>query len=88
VIYTWDFGDGQTATGAAADHRYAQSGTYHVTLSVNDGSGMACSTDVSATAAAVNAPPVAHMTIRGAKGAVFTADGAPAVPDLSADTTP
>ncbi len=35
----WDFGDGTTASGIAADHVYRTAGTYRATLSVVDGSG-------------------------------------------------
>jgi PKD repeat protein len=35
--YTWDFGDGETGTGASPQHVYAEPGTYLVTLVVNDG---------------------------------------------------
>ena len=34
--YQWQFGDGQTATGANPIHTYAESGTYTVTLKVSD----------------------------------------------------
>ena len=37
--YTWDFGDGQTGTGANTTHTYAQPGSYQVTLSVSTGNG-------------------------------------------------
>ena len=39
--YDWDFGDGQTATGAVptATHSYAAEGTYVVRLTVTDSSG-------------------------------------------------
>ncbi|GAA1478314.1 hypothetical protein GCM10009623_27600 [Nocardioides aestuarii] len=39
--YTWDYGDGQGASGTAASrtHTYAAAGTYRVTLTVTDGSG-------------------------------------------------
>lgn len=36
--YTWDFGDGGTATGPVASHTYAQPGTYQVTLSIANAS--------------------------------------------------
>ncbi|GGM13299.1 LamG-like jellyroll fold domain-containing protein [Promicromonospora citrea] len=38
--YTWDFGDGETATGAQATHTYAAPGTYTVTLTVEDSEGV------------------------------------------------
>jgi PKD repeat protein len=34
--YSWSFGDGTTATGAAVTHAYTTAGTYTVTLSVAD----------------------------------------------------
>ncbi len=34
VSYTWDFGDGQTAAGETTTHRYEETGTYQVTLTV------------------------------------------------------
>ena len=34
--YQWQFGDGQTATGANPIHTYAESGTYMVTLTIPD----------------------------------------------------
>lgn len=41
VEYAWDFGDGQTATGAqqVVRHTYAQPGSYTVTLTVTDDEG-------------------------------------------------
>lgn len=38
--YAWDFGNGQQATGATASTTYAAAGTYTVTLTVTDASGM------------------------------------------------
>ena len=36
--YLWDFGDGQTGSGATTSHTYAKAGTYQVTLQVaNEG---------------------------------------------------
>jgi hypothetical protein len=39
VSYTWDFGDGETGSGASIQHTYAQSGTYNLTLIVEDSNG-------------------------------------------------
>jgi PKD repeat protein len=37
--FTWDFGDGSaTATGQTASHTYANQGTYHMKVTVNNGS--------------------------------------------------
>lgn len=36
VSYEWDFGDGATATGAVAEHRYASTGTFRGTLLLTD----------------------------------------------------
>jgi Tol biopolymer transport system component len=37
--YSWDFGDGQTATGSAVDHSWSSPGVYAVTLVVKDKDG-------------------------------------------------
>lgn len=37
--YAWDFGDGQTASGASVTHAFAAAGTYSVTLTVTDPAG-------------------------------------------------
>jgi PKD repeat protein len=37
--YSWNFGDGNTATGVTASHAYATAGTYNVTLTVTDDIG-------------------------------------------------
>ncbi len=39
LTYTWDFGDGQQATGATVEHTYADNGTYSVSVTVDDGDG-------------------------------------------------
>jgi PKD repeat protein len=46
--YTWNFGDGTTATGATPDHTYAKPGQYTVTFTAAD-SGGAKSTTTTAT---------------------------------------
>ena len=40
LAYTWDFGDGATASVAAPTHTYADDGEYTVTLTVTDESGL------------------------------------------------
>nr|WP_284288172.1 PKD domain-containing protein [Angustibacter aerolatus] len=54
--YAWDFGDGQTGTGATASHTYATAGTKTVTLTVTDDEG---ATGVVSKAVSVTAPNVA-----------------------------
>ncbi|RBP51137.1 lytic polysaccharide monooxygenase [Arenicella xantha] len=44
LSYTWNFGDGQTASGASASHVFATSDTYSVTLTVDDGQDNATQT--------------------------------------------
>ena len=48
VSYTWDFGDGHTATGAQVTHAYQSVGTYTVVLVVVDNSNLTsqCEIDV------------------------------------------
>lgn len=37
LAYAWDFGDGQQASGVVVTHQFTAAGTYHVSLSVSDG---------------------------------------------------
>lgn len=55
--YDWTFGDGSTGSGATTSHRYAEAGTYPVTLTVtdNDGASASSTVDVIVTGAA-NSP--------------------------------
>ncbi|MCK4390439.1 MAG: PKD domain-containing protein [Desulfobacterales bacterium] len=39
ISYDWDFGDGETATGASVAHEYTPAGTYTATLTVTDSYG-------------------------------------------------
>jgi PKD repeat protein len=59
VEHGWDFGDGATATGARAEHRYAAPGRYTVTLTARDDAGVANSASSDSVMIVVNAPPVA-----------------------------
>ena len=35
----WSFGDGQSASGTAVSHTYANAGTYHASVTATDGNG-------------------------------------------------
>jgi PKD repeat protein len=59
VEYSWDFGDGQTATGALVEHTYLAAGCHQVSLTVTDDAGNA---HQSATKIFVKAsPPVVTL---------------------------
>lgn len=62
--YLWDFGDGETATGAKVAHVYGKIGKYTVTLAVDDGSGTPCSSSTDTFEATVNERPVPIIRIR------------------------
>ena len=56
LTYTWNFGDGTTATGANVNHRFGDNGTYTVTLSVVDEDGG--STTKTLSVAVANVAPI------------------------------
>lgn len=39
LTHTWDFGDGNTATGATPSHTYAAPGPFNLCLTIDDGNG-------------------------------------------------
>ncbi|MFD5317214.1 carbohydrate-binding protein [Streptomyces sp. NPDC127098] len=47
--YTWDFGDGGSATGADPSHTYTQNGEYTATLTVEDATGLTATASVRIT---------------------------------------
>jgi PKD repeat protein/subtilisin family serine protease len=62
VSYSWDFGDGATATGSRVTKRYSAAGTYTVTLTVTDNRGATNSASQTITVTSPNQPPVASFT--------------------------
>lgn len=62
--YAWNFGDGATGTGVTAQHAYAAGGTYNVTLTVTDNTGLTNSAThpVTVTAPPPNQVPVADFS--------------------------
>ncbi len=64
LTYTWDFGDGTQFIGASAQHKYSQSGSYKVILTVDDNSGTECGQSSAGFTAEVNSSPVPVINIR------------------------
>jgi len=54
--YAWDFGDGQSGSGAVSGHTYASSGTFTARLTVTDTASQTDSESKSVTVAAGGAP--------------------------------
>jgi len=58
VLYAWNFGDGATAEGKAADHVFTLPGVYTVTMTVTDNSDGQAQATMKITVAGIN-PPIA-----------------------------
>jgi PKD repeat protein len=61
VSYSWTFGDGGTATGAAPSHTFKKTGKFSVTLTVTDASG---STAGVTQAIVVKAPSISKVKVK------------------------
>ncbi len=60
LTYRWDFGDGTPAgAGAVVSHTYADGGSYPVTLTVDDGTGLWNASASAVITVTINRPPVA-----------------------------
>ncbi len=83
LSYAWTFGDGGTATGAAASHTYAAAGSYTATLTVTDGHGGSATSNAAVTVAAANRNPTAdaHGPYSGVAGTAIAFNGSGSDPD-------
>ncbi|MEX0285738.1 MAG: PKD domain-containing protein [Paracoccaceae bacterium] len=61
--YVWDMGDGTRLEGASVSHAFERSGTYQVTLTVTDDSGVANSTARDVMLVEVNDPPQPRFAV-------------------------
>lgn len=64
LTYHWDFGDGTSAEGAQVRHVYKKSGSFPVTLTVDDHSESACSRSTSGFTATITDSPVPVIRVR------------------------
>jgi PKD repeat protein len=75
--YAWDFGDGGTALGRNAPHRYEEPGTYTAEVTATDGDGASATDEIEITV--TNSAPVAQAAAAPGSGAApltvrFTSD--------------
>lgn len=75
--YVWNFGDGTTGTGVAPAHVYATNGTFQVTLTVTDTSGVVNASRTTVTIGATAADPSAGEMLYEEYCSGCHADGGP-----------
>lgn len=77
IGFAWDLGDGAQDSGAIIQHAYAAPGTFEVTLTVSDDSGVANAQTVDTAIITVNAQPLAEAGAeqRVSVGETVTLDG-------------
>lgn len=75
LAYAWDFGDGETGTGAEATHAYAKAGEYAAKLTLTNTAELADEAVVPIRVTAQDLPPTAIALVTDANGnAVTTAE--------------
>ncbi|MBQ4819023.1 PKD domain-containing protein [Aquimarina sp. MMG016] len=62
LTYSWDFGNGDIATGVIASYEFIEFGDQLVTLTVDDGNGNSDSETITITVTDPNQPPIASFT--------------------------
>ena len=84
VLYSWNFGDVTTGTGATPNHTYGLAGTYQVTLTVTDGGGLtnAITKSVTVNTGGGNQPPTANAVVTCIAGGKCTFDGRGSTDDV------
>jgi len=84
--YSWDFGDGATASGPAAEHAYKAAGTYTVKLTVKDQQGATDTASAAITVTPVDtSAPTLSAAASGRKDRVVVAFSKP-VEQVSAES--
>ena len=63
AFYSWDFGDGETATGVLANHRFRTAGAHKLRLTVTDEAGVENSSSTVEKELIVNPPPAPEVDL-------------------------
>jgi len=82
LTYSWDFGDGATASGVEVTHAYADEGSYTATLTVKD-NDQATSTCTKAFAIGNVAPTASITSVAGPSSPILTGDTVTCVGSVS-----